>query len=546
MAARGGMAGLRKTVARKALGAAYEATGASRNPLISKAVEAAGRGYEAYKEHKESNKPQEHRHTFEPDPREQREAENARRQEEAHQEGIQAETDKKFDESTAVLEVMANDISDIKSVIVGDSKSEDSFLGKMIKGFIGVVTLRLTSFLKPFRAIMSKVGRIIEGVTGFLKTVISALANSSIGKALGLGALAMALGGEASAGESDIGPDKPAADFSNVESAVSNIKPVEPTQRSLVRQAAPLLSGVPGMAYMLGRGLVDRVRRKDSEAIEPEPPVASGAPSPITPAGGNLSALSNSLRGAKARERERILIEEAQRAGITDPREMAALLAQTRLESGNYNYSEEIWGNTRAQRGYEGRADLGNTQPGDGYRFRGRGFIQLTGRANYEDFAKASGLDVVNNPDMIANDPRISAQATLHYWKTRVRSRVNGDWDNVDKISALINGRNRSTGQANHIDERRSNYRTLQADVARIQAEAAPQGPVLANAEAKEKAADRQANATAFMPIIAPPAQQAAIPSGSKGAAGPQTPMITHSPDGIVRAIQLSYVAHSA
>src|SRR5690606_17393021 len=68
---------------------------------------------------------------------------------------------------------------------------------------------------------------------------------------------------------------------------------------------------------------------------------------------------------------------------ITAPTRLAAFLAQVGHESGGFVYAREIWGPTEAQKRYEGRKDLGNTQPGDGSRFRGRGLIQITGRANY-------------------------------------------------------------------------------------------------------------------------------------------------------------------
>lgn len=58
---------------------------------------------------------------------------------------------------------------------------------------------------------------------------------------------------------------------------------------------------------------------------------------------------------------------------------------------------------------YEGRADLGNTEPGDGARFPGRGYIQLTGRHNYQKYGERINVDLVDQPER-ANDPRIAAQ----------------------------------------------------------------------------------------------------------------------------------------
>ena len=77
------------------------------------------------------------------------------------------------------------------------------------------------------------------------------------------------------------------------------------------------------------------------------------------------------------------LDEACQRYSINTPARLAAFLAQVGHESRSLRYAREIWGPTAAQARYEGRTDLGNTEPGDGFRYCGRGLVQTTGRWNY-------------------------------------------------------------------------------------------------------------------------------------------------------------------
>ncbi|KAB7730128.1 peptidoglycan-binding protein [Rudanella paleaurantiibacter] len=86
---------------------------------------------------------------------------------------------------------------------------------------------------------------------------------------------------------------------------------------------------------------------------------------------------------------------------------------------------------------YEGRKDLGNTEPGDGVRFKGRGLIQLTGRANYTAFSKRFGVDVVANPELL-EEPRWALVSALYYWNTR-KLNARADADDVLAISQIIN-----------------------------------------------------------------------------------------------------------
>ena len=113
-------------------------------------------------------------------------------------------------------------------------------------------------------------------------------------------------------------------------------------------------------------------------------------------------------------------------------------MAQMAHESGNFKHLQEIWGPTSTQKRYEGRKDLGNTQPGDGYKFRGRGYVQLTGRANYRSFGQQIGADLENNPDL-ASQPDVAAKLAIAYWNTRVKTKVK-DFENTRLVTKLING----------------------------------------------------------------------------------------------------------
>ena len=127
-------------------------------------------------------------------------------------------------------------------------------------------------------------------------------------------------------------------------------------------------------------------------------------------------------------------------AGLNRPHRLAMYLAQLGHESEWFKYDREIWGPTEAQKRYEGRKDLGNTQPGDGYRYRGRGPIQITGRANYEQLRVALGLDCVAHP-VILEDPHNAARVSGWFWKGRgLNELADGGTVNFTKITRRING----------------------------------------------------------------------------------------------------------
>jgi putative chitinase len=86
---------------------------------------------------------------------------------------------------------------------------------------------------------------------------------------------------------------------------------------------------------------------------------------------------------------------------------------------------------------YANRMGNGNYASGDGYKYRGRGYIQLTGRENYEKMGKLIGVDLVNNPDL-ASQPNYAAQIAVSYWNTRVVK--GGKIGNIAQVTKKIAG----------------------------------------------------------------------------------------------------------
>lgn len=126
------------------------------------------------------------------------------------------------------------------------------------------------------------------------------------------------------------------------------------------------------------------------------------------------------------------------RYAIDKPFRIAAFIAQVGHESGHLRHAREIWGPTAQQAGYEGRADLGNTVKGDGFKYRGRGLIQITGRANYAACGEALGLDLVSHPDYLEL-PQHAAMSAAWFWSTRGLNAL-ADRGEFVKITRRING----------------------------------------------------------------------------------------------------------
>ena len=102
---------------------------------------------------------------------------------------------------------------------------------------------------------------------------------------------------------------------------------------------------------------------------------------------------------------------------ISTPARQAPFLANVGHESGGLRWLVELWGPTIAQQRYEGRRDLGNVQPGDGFKFRGRGLLQTTGRANYAVLSGHLGIDYLSDPDRLAQ-PVDASRSACYFWQS--------------------------------------------------------------------------------------------------------------------------------
>lgn len=149
-------------------------------------------------------------------------------------------------------------------------------------------------------------------------------------------------------------------------------------------------------------------------------------------------------------------------AGITGT-ELVALMAQSAHETGMFNDlyengSEEYF--DKYEPGTATGETLGNVEEGDGYMYRGRGYLHLTGRYNYQKAQDALGYDFINNPDLAA-DPAIAAEVAIWFWKDRVQPRVK-NFDNVRKVTYHINSK--FVG----LEDRREKYKYISSLVKRF------------------------------------------------------------------------------
>lgn len=164
-------------------------------------------------------------------------------------------------------------------------------------------------------------------------------------------------------------------------------------------------------------------------------------------------------------QRERILRylphlnAAAEKYEITGKPRAAAWLATVLHESGDLRYVRELADGTR----YENRADLGNTHPGDGAKFRGRGLIQITGRENYRRCGEAMGLNLLDHPELLEEDAN-AAQSAGWFWHDRKLNPLADERDFL-RIQIKVNGRMKD-GYPNHWGPRLHRYTQLMNSMA--------------------------------------------------------------------------------
>jgi predicted chitinase len=158
-----------------------------------------------------------------------------------------------------------------------------------------------------------------------------------------------------------------------------------------------------------------------------------------------LQAIMPALPAAKREALLPFLNAALAEFGIDSAPRHAAFIAQLAHESGQFRFMEELWGPTPAQVRYEPRTSLatslGNTVPGDGKRFKGRGPIQITGRANYRRYGGLLGVDLESEPQLAAR-PELAFRIAALFWSSNGLNELADEAtaEAFKKITRRING----------------------------------------------------------------------------------------------------------
>jgi len=274
---------------------------------------------------------------------------------------------------------------------------------------------------------------------------------------------------------------------------------------------------------------IDKAREVGGAAVDYAKERVTKMAAPIANAASNALDYGKGLFGGGSKGVKAAVM--AQAATITDPNERAMFLAQTDHESGGFRNTEENLNYSAAglrktfakyyktdaaaqadarnpeaiaNRVYGGR--MGNTDSGDGYKYRGRGVMQLTGKDNYEAAGKALGIDLVNNPDLL-KDPAVSAKVAIWYWNSR-----NGLSD-AGKAADVVGATKKINGGTIGLDDRAAKFSAYRAaNPAMTTAAPVLASPAMTAAASAPPPAPPMPTASAPPPSDAPPTVSANMP----------------------------------
>lgn len=217
--------------------------------------------------------------------------------------------------------------------------------------------------------------------------------------------------------------------------------------------AASMLAGLGGAAYdnLKGTDKVQDPQAQVQQVQTPQPkvqaPVAKPAPQITQQQVDKAKEIMSTKQG-------QTLIKTAMASGIKGT-ELAQFIAQCAHETADFSTMKEFGGSLDFRK-YDIKYNptkakqLGNLQPGDGAKYKGRGFIQLTGRYNYKKAGEALGLPLEKKPDLVEK-PEVAAKVAVWFWKQRVQPQVNNYQDTAQATKPINPG-------LKHLDKRQEKF----------------------------------------------------------------------------------------
>lgn len=168
----------------------------------------------------------------------------------------------------------------------------------------------------------------------------------------------------------------------------------------------------------------------------PKAPEPDDGYKPVTAT--QLMSIVPEVSEAKANEMVGPLNDAMRQGGMNTPLRQAAFISQVAVESDRFATTREYADGSEYEGRCRGPNGLGNCSPGDGVKYAGRGYIQLTGKDNYAAASKALGVDLVNNPEL-AETPEYAFKVSVYYWDTHGGNAVS-DTGNIADITQMVNG----------------------------------------------------------------------------------------------------------